>query len=151
MAAEERAEAAAEGEKSEADRLKREMDRRIRDAGDEARRESEDRIRRLADRVAKEAEARARAEAEATLSQEAVKLQREADERVEAARRRAEQEVQEKVERARTEALTGAVPDEAGESDGEPGEAAVQPISDGAPAGEPAGTRYVGGRRLRTY
>ncbi len=66
--------------------------------------------------MAREAEARARAEAEATLSQEAVKLQREADERVEAARRRAEQQVQEKVERARTEALTGAVPDEAGES-----------------------------------
>ena len=101
------------------------MERRVREAADDARRESEDRVRRLADRVAKEAEARARAEAEATLSQEAVKLQREADERVEAARRRAEQEVQEKVERARTEALTGAVPDEAEPEAGDPARASA--------------------------
>jgi hypothetical protein len=101
--------------------------------------------------VAKEAEARARAEAEATLSQEAVKLQREADERVEAARRRAEQEVQEKVERARTEALTGSVPDEPAEPDGVAGEPARQATPEAAPPGEPAGTRYAGGRRLRTY
>ncbi|MDX6607928.1 MAG: hypothetical protein QOD14_2468, partial [Solirubrobacterales bacterium] len=92
---------------------------------------------------------RARAAAEATLSQEAVKLQREADERVEAARRRAELEVQEKVDRARTEALTGGVQDEAEDSAGEqeqPGR-----LSEEAPPGEPAGTRYVGGRRLRTF
>jgi hypothetical protein len=105
--------------------------------------------------VAREAEARARAEAEATLSQEAVKLQRETDERVEVARRRAEQEVQEKVERARSEALTGAVSDESGDSSDEPG-APSQParprrFAQASPPGEPAGTRYVGGRRLRTY
>ena len=103
-------------QKAETDRLRGEMERRVREAADDARRESEDRIRRLADRVAREAEARARAETEANLSQEAVKLQREADERVEAARRRAEQEIQEKVERARNEALTGDVPEEAEDS-----------------------------------
>ncbi|HEX6587246.1 MAG TPA: hypothetical protein VF052_10895, partial [Solirubrobacterales bacterium] len=115
-----------------------------------ARRESEDRVRRLAERVAKEAEARARAEAEARLSQEAVKLQREADERVEAARRRAEREVQEKVERARQEALSGAVPEEpeTGSGGGEP---RPQRVPEEAPPREPAGTRYVGGRRLRTF
>ena len=90
MAAEERAEAAA-GDRAELDRVRREMERRVREAADEARSESEQRVRRLADRVAREAEARARAEAEATLSQEAAKLQREAEERVEA----------ENVERAR--------------------------------------------------
>jgi hypothetical protein len=127
------------------------MDHKIREAAEEARRESEDRVRRLADRVAREAEARARAEAEANLSQEAVKLQREADERVEAARRRAEQQVQEKVERARNEALTGAVPDDPEESDGEAAEQVAQRMPDGTPPSEPAGTRYVGGRRLRTY
>jgi hypothetical protein len=99
--------------------------------------------------VANEAEARARAEAEARLSQEAVKLQRETEERVEAARRRAETEVQEKVERARQDALSGSLPDESPEEEGgnsdEPGR-----LVDPAP-GEPAGTRYVGGRRLRTF
>jgi hypothetical protein len=79
-----------------------------------------------------------------------VKLQREADERVEAARRRAEQEVQEKVERARTEALTGAAPDEGQDPEDEPVEEIPGRLTDPAP-GEPAGTRYVGGRRLRTY
>ena len=98
--------------------------------------------------MAREAEARARAEAEANLSQEAVKLQREADERVEAARRRAEREIQEKVERARGEALTGEVSDEAEDSSAEPPEPARLP--EPVPA-EPAGTRYVGGRRLRTF
>jgi hypothetical protein len=72
-----------------------------------------------------------------------VKLQREADERVEAARRRAEEEVAAKVDRARSDALAGAVPDESpDELEATPGEAAE---------GEPRGTRYVGGRRLRTF
>ncbi|MET0557082.1 MAG: hypothetical protein ABW065_00205, partial [Solirubrobacterales bacterium] len=71
----------------------------------------------------------------------AVRLQREADERVEEARRRAEQEVNEKVERARSDALSGAVSDEE----------AAPATPDAAPPGEQAGTRYVGGRRLRTF
>ena len=100
-------------------------------------------MRRLADRVAREAEARARAEAEANLSQEAVKLQREADERVEEARRRAEREVNEKVERARSAALSGAVTDD---DEGKPPATPAQ-----VAPGEQAGTRYVGGRRLRTF
>ncbi len=100
-------------------------------------------MRRLADRVAREAEARARAEAEAKLSQETVRLQRDADERVEEARRRAEREVNEKVERARSDALSGAVPDD------DDGRSAVTPEE--APPVEQAGTRYVGGRRLRTF
>ena len=126
------------------------MERRVHEAAENARRESEDRIRRLADRVSREAEARARAETEANLSQEAIKLQREADERVEAARRRAEHDIQEKVERARHEALTGSVPEEPGDSP----DASPVPIRQRlpeTPPGEPAGTRYVGGRRLRTY
>jgi len=71
-----------------------------------------------------------------------VKLQREADERVEAARRRAEQEVNEKVERARSDAL--------GRSEEIDDETVVQLPEPAAP-GDPSGTRYVGGRRLRTF
>jgi hypothetical protein len=78
-----------------------------------------------------------------------VKLQREADERVEAARRRAEQQVQEQLDRVRREALSGALPDEPNPEAAEEGSG--QRIPDEAPAGEPAGTRYVGGRRLRTF
>jgi len=70
---------------------------------------------------------------------------------VDAARRRAEAEVQEKVDRARSEALTGAVSDDYESTPDEPGEPGRQRIPDEAPPGEPAGTRYVGGRRLRTY
>jgi hypothetical protein len=40
------------------------------------------------------------------------------------------------------------VPDDAAERDGE---GAPEKIPDEAPPGEPAGTRYVGGRRLRTF
>ena len=108
-------------------------------------------MRRLADRVAKEAEARARAEAEAKLSQEAVKLQREADERVEAARRRAEQEVHEKV---RAGADRGApAPDRTSPriDRSELDDLARRRIAEQAAASEPAGTRYAGGRRLRTF
>ena len=115
----------------------------IKAAARDARQESEERVRRLADRVAREAEARARAEADANLSQEAIRLQREADERVEEARRRAEQEVNAKVERARSDALSGAV------TDG--GDEKTAPTPAETPPGEQAGTRYVGGRRLRTF
>ena len=73
-----------------------------------------------------------------------MKLQREAEERVDAARRRAEQEVAERVDRARREALSGT------SLDAEPGEEPAR-VSDEAPPGEPGGTRYVGGRRLRTF
>jgi hypothetical protein len=57
--------------------------------------------------------------------------------------------VQEKVERARTEALTGGTPEE-GEQPGPDGDGESAEITEAAP-GEPAGTRYVRGRRLRTY
>ena len=107
-------------------------------------------MRRLADRVAKEAEARARAEADAKLSQEAIKLQRETEERVEAARRRAEREVQDKVDEARRAALSGSLADEDEEPGGNSDEAVPGQLAD-PPPGEPAGTRYVGGRRLRTF
>ena len=80
-----------------------------------------------------------------------MKLQREADERVEAARRRAEQEVQEKMERARTEALSGAIPDEPAEPDGQADQPTPPRIGDAAAPREPGGTQYAGGRRLRTY
>ena len=77
-----------------------------------------------------------------------MKLQREAEERVEAARRRAEQQVQEKVDQVRREALSGALPDEPKpENEEGPGDR----IAEESPAGEPAGTRYVGGRRLSTF
>jgi hypothetical protein len=69
---------------------------------------------------------------------------------VEAARRRAEKEVAEKVERARKEALSGAPPEDGADGSGESADSAAQG-ADQAPAGEPAGTRYVRGRRLRTF
>ena len=121
-------------------RVRAEMEDRIKRAAEDARADSEDRVRRLADRVAREAEARARAEAEAALSQESVRLQREADERVEEARRRADQEVREKVDKVRRDALSGT--GEAADPDETP---------DKAPPGESSSTRHVGGRRLRTY
>ena len=103
---------------SELERLRVEMEERVREAGEHADRESEERLRRLADRAAKEAEARARAEAAAALSQEATRLQREAEQRAQAAN------VDELAQRRLAE--------QAGRS-------------------EAAGTRYAGGRRLRTY
>ena len=63
--------------------------------------------------------------------------------RVEEARRRAEQEVSAKVERVRSDALSGAV------TDG--GDEKTAPTPAETPPGEQAGTRYVGGRRLRTF
>ena len=59
--------------------------------------------------------------------------------------------MQEKVERVRTEALTGVVPDEPEESDADAGDPPRQRLPGGTPPSEPAGTRYAGGRRLRTY
>jgi hypothetical protein len=76
---------------------------------------------------------------------------REAEVRDQAARRRAEQEVQEKVERAREEALAGGAAEEPEGSPEESGGGTVQPLAPKAAAAEPARTRYVGGRRLRTF
>jgi hypothetical protein len=81
LEAQRRVEAASAAEGVEVQRVRKEMEKRVRGAAEEARRESEEKIRRLADRAAKESQARARAEAAAALSQEATRLQREAEER----------------------------------------------------------------------
>ena len=72
-------------------------------------------------------------------------------ERVEAARRRAEQEVQEKVERARSDALAGTAEEPEGAEGGDEEPAPDEEAPHRAPAEEPAGIRYVAGRRIRTF